>query len=199
MAEVLQTQAAQAPTFTPQPTPTTAQTETATNLGAGGNIFALNYLGSQTSGGVTIEIARVLFGDKDVTNAAVGGVFDQFDNFQDKTVVVEIIFKVTNSGTQVASVYPDQGTVVVGSEQVSLFDYFMTESGESFSGDIFPNVTLIGGLYFGLKKSQVAEISQMTIAIDGPFDSNFNKLGQDFYFQIDLSNHVFQDLPDELK
>jgi len=198
-ARALLTQAAQqslptatnAPEVAPDtPTPLTV---------VGSDIFALNYLETQDRAGVVIEIARVLVGSKQAAGEYIGGNFNELSEFQDKNTVVEIIFKVTNNTGQVISVYPDQGTVIIGSEQIDLTNYFFYGVGEDVSGDIFPGVTLIGGLYFAVGRSTVDEISEMTVAITGPYNQNFDKLGEDYLFTLDLSNHIFEEIPEELR
>ncbi len=162
--------------------------------------FALNYLGSQDRGGVVVEIARVLVGDKVAVGTEMGNNFNDCDAFKSTTVVVEIVFKVTNNTSQVISIYPDQGTVVIGNEQTDLVDFlFCGEFGDSFSGDIFPGVTAIGGMWLGIKRSSVADVNSIIISFGGPSDKNYNSLGSDYYFELDLSNHIFEEYPTELQ
>lgn len=162
--------------------------------------FALNYLGSQDRGGVVVEIARVLVGDKVAVGNDINNSFDYCEAFKSTTVVVEIVFRVTNNTDQVISIYPDQGTVVIGNEQINLIDFlFCGQFGDDFSGDIFPGVTAIGGMWLGIKRSSVADVNSMIISFSGPSDQNYNSLGPDYYFELDISNHIFEELPAELQ
>jgi len=162
-----------------------------------GSHFAWNYITSQESGGIKVEIARLLIADK----TAIPDVdFSFVTSFDDKPIVGEIVFKITNNSQQTLSIYPDQGTVIVGGEQIELIEYLMLATfGDSVGGEIFPGVTKIGGIWFGIKRTSVTEIQQITIAFSAPHDANFTSLGQDFNFTIDLSNRQDQPVPDELK
>ena len=162
-----------------------------------GEHYAWNNVGSQDSGGVVIEIARFVLADK---SAIPDMDFSLVSSFDDKPIVAEIIFKVTNTTQQTLSVYPDQGTVVVGGEQIDLTEYMMLATfGDSVGGEIFPGVTKIGGIWFGIKRSTLPEIQNVIITFGGPSDSNFSSIGSDYSFTIDLTNRQDQPLPEELK
>lgn len=181
-----------APTST-APVPTdTSQPTTAPNLG---QHYAWNYIATQESGGVTVEIVRFVLADK----ATIDQDFDLLTPFDDRPVVAEIIFKITNTTDKIISIYPDQGKVIAGAEQVELLDFFLASFGDEFSGDIYPGVTVIGGMWLGFKRTSVDDITTVTIAFLAPFDENFNSLGPDFNIVLDLSTRQDQPLPDELK
>ena len=162
-----------------------------------GEHYAWNNVGSQDSGGIIIEIARFVLADK---SAIPDMDFSLVSTFDDKPIVAEIIFKVTNNTQQTLSIYPDQGTVIVGGEQIELTEYMMLATfGDSVGGDIFPGVTKVGGIWFGIKRTSMVEIQQVTITFSGPFDQNFSSMGPEFNFSIDLSNRQDQPLPEDLK
>jgi len=213
---VAQTMAAQQPTATPiPPTATTKPTQaipptatpvppTATPVvDLAGKEYSWNHLASQESGKVKIDIARIVIGDKAWIESVTGNDFTNggaVDIYNDKPVVAEIIFKVTNNSDKPINVYTDQGKLVVGSEQIDLLDYAMYgEFGDDFSGEIFPGVTAIGGMWIGIKRSALEDIKKMQIFIDGPSDNNLNTLGPDYKFDIDLSERKNEPLPDDLK
>lgn len=194
------------PTSTPKPTDTPRATDTpipltatATNTGSE-KIFSINYPAVQESGGIHVEIGRVLFAKKDELES-LG--FDYFETgaYTEVDVIGEIIFKITNTTDKVVSLYPYQATIVVGSEQIDLWGWSLIQriGPEDVSGEIFPGVTLVGGSWFGVRRSDVPNITNMILSFDGPVDENFNSLGPDFYFELDLSNHEWVDMPDELK
>lgn len=163
---------------------------------ASGNQYAWNYLGSQDSGGVVIDVARVLIADK---SALPDEDFSLFSSFEDKPVVGMIVFKINNTTTQTLSVYPDQGTVIVGGEQIDLTEFFLATFGDNLGGEIFPGVTKIGGIWFGIKRTTLDEIQAITINFPGPHDDSFASKGPDYTFNFDLSNRNFETVPDELK
>ena len=162
----------------------------------GGNHYAWNYLGSIDSGGITIEVSRIILADK---SAVPDQDFSLFTTFDDKPVVGMLAFKVINNTQQIISVYPDQGRVIIGSEQIELIDYLFGSFGDSIGGEIFPGVTKIGGLWFGVKRIPLAEIQAITINFSAPHDANFTSLGPDYTFTFDLSTRMNEPLPDELK
>ena len=92
-----------------------------------------------------IEIVRVLIGTKDAVEEITGNDFSELDD-----VVGELFFKITNDTDVTADVYPDQGTVQIGSEQIELSDYlYFATVGEDVGGEIYPGVTKVGGIWFG--------------------------------------------------
>jgi hypothetical protein len=179
---------------TAQPTETTIP-----SLSTSGNYFAWNYIAKQESGGIQVEIARFVLADKTAVDQdfTAGGLTTIFD---DRPVVGEILFKITNPTQQIISGYPDQGKVIGGGEQMDLLEFaIVAEFGDSFSGEIHPGVTVIGGIWFGFKRTPIDQITSVTIAFDAPHDQNFSSLGPEFNIVLDLTDRQNQPLPDELK
>ena len=154
-----------------------------------------NYLGSIDSGGVVITIGRVVIAEKD----AMALDFSKGIIFDDKPVVAEVMFIVENKTNGIVSVYPDQGKIMVGNEQINMFDYSLagTSVGGNYGGDILPGAKLIGGLWVGFQRTPLDDINSMTIFIDAPHDKDFNSLGQDYTFNLDLSQKQFVEYPAE--
>jgi hypothetical protein len=164
--------------------------------------WARNYVGSFDSGGVIVEIARVLVGYKRTMPDQDWDMFNEWiEGWADTEVVGELIFKVTNNSDVTASIHPDQGTVQIGGEQIELDEYmFYTEFGDEVGGDIFPGVTKIGGIWFGIKRSVPGEITQIIFRCMGPWDADtWDDLGPDIEIVMDVSTHVWEEVPDELK
>ncbi len=185
------------PTIEPGIEPTQVPDVTNEALGEGsGEQIAWNYLASQESGGITVDIARVVFANKKDINQD----FIIISAFDDTPVIGEIIFKVKNNSQQVLNVNPDQGTVVVATEQIPLKEWMtLATFGESVGGDISPGMTKIGGLWFGLKNTPLEDIQNMTISFSGPSTESNDRTGPDFNFALDLSNRQNQEVPEELK
>lgn len=185
------------PTYTPFPTATSVPLPTSTpTTAAATNKFAWNYIASQESGGITLEIARVLIAEK----LALGSDFDKRNRFDGVPIIGEIIFKITNTSDKTISIYPDQGTVIVLTEQIDLREWMLFGTfGDDIGGDIYPGITKIGGIYFGVKRATLAEINGITIIVTAPHDENFNTLGGEFKFELDLSQRKNDPIPDELK
>ena len=185
------------PSHTPLPKykPIPSSTPIATKI-PNGDQFAWNYIASQESGGLLVEITRLSIADKN----AVSQNFSDYSIFDDKPVVGEFVLKMTNNSDKVISIYPDQGIVVIGSEQIELDEYmFVNTVGDDLGGDIYPGVTKIGVIWFGIKRSAVKDILSLTFTFNRPIDANWNDLGDDFNFIIDLSERKNDPIPDELK
>lgn len=193
------------PTSTPRPTSTTKPTNTpqpptaTPTIPSEDEMFAKNYVGTQDSGGLLIEVSRVLFTTKDLAVSG-GNPFDEDETYDGIDVVGEVIFTVINTTDNVVTVYPDQATIVINDEQIELWEWTFTSTfGDELGGEIFPGVTQVGGSWFGINRSTVPEINRMIISINAPYDSNsYDNLGPDFYFDIDLSQHTWEDIPEDL-
>ncbi len=163
--------------------------------------WARNYLGGQDSGGVVIEVVRVVVANKSaIPDQPFDELNDYVEGWAEINVVGEILFKVTNNSDRTANVYPDQGTLQIGAEQIELFDYALFMSvGEDTSGEIFPGVTKIGGLWFGIKRSTPGDVQQMIFRASNPSDENFDSMGPDYEIVLDVSEHAWEEIPDELR
>jgi len=193
VASIIQTQTAVAATLSPIQIPLSETPEQSTT-----KEFAWNYLATQDIGGIEITIGRVVIGER----IYIPLDFSNIPILNDRPVLVEIIFIIENKTTNTASVYPDQGTTRIGGEQTELQDYAISGGnleGGVYSGDVLPGTKLIGGLWFGLDKTALTEINSMTVFIAAPLDQNFNTLGPDYIFNLDLSLKQFSELPQELK
>lgn len=188
------------PSATPRPTATEEPSPTTAPAAAGEEEFALNFVGEQESGGVKIEIARVVVGTKASFRSA-GPVFETDEIFAGKDVIVQLVFRVTNTSDAKRTVYVNQGDVVIGTEQINLLEYAAARAtaGDDLGGDIFPGAVKIGVIWIGLERSTVPEVTKLIFGVNGPHDGALQRTGEDFYIEADLSNHEFQPLPDELK
>jgi hypothetical protein len=166
-----------------------------------GDKIALNYVAEQDSEGVVVQIGRVLVGDKEYVQATTSNSYDA-DIFADKDVVAMLIFSITNNTDKTVTINPFMGSVQINTEQIDLFDYSIRNFtfGDQLSGEIFPGVTKIGGIWFGIRRSQLEDIQDMTVRIEAPRDaSDFSRLGPDYELRIDLSRRVFEELPADLR
>lgn len=203
------TEVAPASTNTPRPSPTplsstVAPTDTpaAVQEVSAADKWANNYVGSAESGGVIVEIARVVVGRKSAIPEQSWDELNEFiQGWAETDVVGELIFKVTNNTDRTVSIYPDQGSVQIGGEQIDLGEFmFFTTFGDSVGGDIYPGVTKIGGMWFGVKRSTPDEVSRIVYRCDAPYDAeSLDDLGPDIEIVMDLSDHVFEAVPEELK
>lgn len=167
--------------------------------------WAINDAGSMESGGVTIEIARIVVGYKDVIEELTGQDFskaNELTNWSEIEVVGELVFKVTNNAEVRADVSPEFGTVQINEEEIDFHDYYFWNL--LIIGDmelrISPGETIIRGFWFGIKNSNPGEITEIIYRTSGPNNSNTNDdLGPDYEIVIPVENPEWQELPEELK
>jgi hypothetical protein len=163
-------------------------------------LWARNYVGSFDSGGVIVEIVRVLVGYKSSMPSFDWDAGNDFiTGWAETEVVGELIFRLTNATERTVSIYPDQGTVQIGSEQIELFDYFSAAFGEDVSGELFAGVVKVGGIWFGIRRSLPADVTQVVFRCNGPVDaSSWARVGPDIEIVMDVTTHVWEDVPEEI-
>lgn len=163
--------------------------------------FAANYVATQEQGGVIIELSRVLcistrralqeFGISEEVAARQLGA--------DAVTACEFILTVENTANSVRIIYADQGDVVIGNEQIDLAARSVgIKDREAVSGKLQPGVVRIGGLWFGVKRSEVDEIDQMTYIVDPPLDADYSRRGGEFRFEFSTEGWGFEPLPEDL-
>lgn len=99
------------------------------------------------------------------------------------------------------TVYVDQGSVAINSEQIDMFDYAMegTCFGDDLGGDYLPGVTAVGGIWVGIKRADYNEVTKIQIRINSPHDEDLNHPGPDYNLVIDVTGWGYEPLPDELR
>lgn len=169
------------PTATPEPP-------------VGGSKIGMNYVAEAESGGIHVQVARVLIANKaDVPIDFTGSDVEDLD------VVGEVLYIITNNSDKTVNLYPDQGTVQINNELIQLLDYWMG-LGDDISGEIPPGVQLIGGQWFGIQRNAPEDVKEIIIRFDGPTEADtFERLGDDFEIIVDLSAQTFEPLPPELE
>ena len=166
-------------------------------------LWSKNYAGSAESGGVKIEIARVVVGYKEAFPAEYN--WHNWDNYiegwENTKAIGEIIFKITNNTNFTVNIYPNFGSVQIGNEQIELENYSAyTPFGDDTQGEIYSGVTKIGGIWFGIKRPTPEAINQIIYRCDAPYGpDSYDPLGQDIEIIMDFQNHAFEEMPEELK
>jgi hypothetical protein len=158
--------------------------------------FAWNGLQALEEGGLRVEIARLVVMDKNTLPPAEQERMAASSDYTDKNTIVQIYFKISNNGDQTVHLYVNQGLVLVNDEQVKLFD-FIRDTDSNLGGEFLPGASVIGVSTFALKRVSVDEVNKMTIKISQPFDAHLNSLGQDYLFNLDLSQHAWATKPAE--
>jgi len=161
---------------------------------------AMNYAGKQEQGGMEIEIIRILFADKKYTEKETGGKFSDCSQlFDGVNTLGEIMLRVTNNSNKILTIYPWQGIILIGNEQINPIEYHcQIYNMEYTDGEIYPGITRIGGFWFGIRRSTWDEINKVKYIIDAPSDEDYTDVGEDFQFEINLSEKNFEPMPEEL-
>ncbi|MBN1485307.1 MAG: hypothetical protein JXA37_11360 [Chloroflexia bacterium] len=172
-------------TPTPEPTPEERKEQG----------IAANYVMTQEQGGIEITLVRVLCGDAAYwkeTNPALDS-----DQFANSITVCEFVLEVVNNSDIVLTVYPDQGEVIIGDEQVEPWDFFASiDSLEDISDDYQPGVKRVGGFWLGLRRTKWDEITQIIYTVGSPIDEEWDRHGEDWYFKISTEGWGFEAVPD---
>jgi hypothetical protein len=140
-----------------------------------------------TSGGLTISVTRLTVADYKEYYAAQDSATKRDLDFSDETngavTIGQIYLKVENKNSTRVSIFPDQGTVVIGSEQVEI-DFF---SSDDLGGEYFPGVVKEGKVSFFLKRTPAAQVTNVLYAVDSPFSTSPGGNDPDFEFKITVS------------
>jgi hypothetical protein len=203
-------------TVTPSPTATLPPTATFTPTPISPeDLVARNNLGDQTRTSVQLEILRLLIANKEILLtghpqvAADKIIPTRFGHpiFDDKPVVGEIILRATNLGDEIYTLFPSELTFQILGTQIRLEDYILAEAyntkgANPYNPDILPGSTLYLVYWFGIEDYELSEITELVIALEAPYeimyDGGWLDTGQFYYFKIDLTERIFEPMPDEL-
>lgn len=134
-------------------------------------------------GGVVIRLRVIGFVLMEGMPAEFHEGVSYFSAWEDVVTVGLIDLSVTNTTDKKVSVYPDQGTVVAGDEQVDV-DIWLSED---VGGDYFAGVMKQGSVLFGLKRADVTALDSVRYVVNAPFEAErFESLGEDYEFVIPL-------------
>lgn len=173
-------------------------TPTPTRVPAAGARFARNYLGKVSTGGVTMELIRVLFAHKDATT---GTDFWTRDEYLGQEYAGEIAVRITNESDVAVKWNFQDWFVRVNERQFALYDYFfVSRFGEDVSEPIFPGSTIIAGVWFPTSGTSPDEVTSLALIVEPAFDSDtYRHITGRFEFLVDLSGeHTWEPKPDEL-
>jgi hypothetical protein len=155
-------------------------------------VFALNNLGAEEHNGLLIEIDRVVIGQKRAL-ADRGFTFLNDGPFADTRVAGQILFKVANRSDQSRTVFPDRGAIEINGERIELaaFADAATRFGQPISGELPPGYRANGGLWFGIARSALPDVTGMTLIV--PLSGD----GDDaLRFELDLSDRRYDPVPE---
>jgi len=164
-------------------------------------IRAKNYVQTISSGGVTVEIERVLFGEKNYLENRWGIDYDVTPVMQDKIALVEFMFRITNSNNFPVQLFKDDFIAVFSSEQVNFSDYHWypndTWGGpDDFDHEIMPGATVADGVWVGLINTSWNGFNSISLKIPHFFNADtYYTVVPAKYISIDVTNWGFEPLP----
>jgi len=201
------------PTNTPVPSPTAppaTPTSAPTEVFDTSELFARNYLGASEIEGVTVEVVRVLFGSAEAVSNLNGVSVDEWaeaslDEFAwtNMDVIGEVIIRYTNNrDAPVELAFGGCGAnfLLVGGQQISFNNVSLPTTQNLCHEPLFPQSSVLQGVWFPIKNISLDDITEATLIMDcaEPVD-DFGCIGSDWNIKLDLSEHRWEDLPDELK
>lgn len=132
---------------------------------------------AQDAAGVILATGRVRIDDWPITKERFSqfGELPDFDDLDGATLYGSVWVTVTNATAGKVSIYPAQGTVVVGNEQVNVNHWLSDNVG----GELFPGVVATGEVRFWLKRITFAQIAQgveVLYEVNAPTDADYNRL-----------------------
>ena len=180
------------PTKTPRPTSTpTIKPTIDASL-----VLAKNYVTSYEENGVIFEVVRVLIADKNWTSLKAD--FPDPGVMADKKTYIEYVFRITNNTDKIISVSYYSIIASANGEQSEFGDFYDHRlAGDDLSNDILPGSVVIGGNWTGINRSAWNEVNKILISIPRVYDSNYDKVTNDFLITIDVVDWSFEPIPDE--
>lgn len=206
------------PTNTPVPSPTPpppTNTSEPTPPPDPSTMFARNYLGSVESAGVTMEVVRVLVGDVaglDDLMSDMGGWDAMVESVYSSTATgawenaegaFEVIVRFTNNGTEPVDMYFDcrDSNAQIGSYQVNIDDVSIPISGyaDMCFETLWPQASVFSGFWAPLSNLTPDDVTSMILRIEPPTpQGGYEELGPWFILDIDLSDHRWEEIPEEV-
>jgi hypothetical protein len=161
--------------------------------------FSLNYLGTMEQDGIKVELARVVFAQRDALKPDIS--FDDNPLFNNANYVGEIIWRISNNTPQRIQWSYDDINVRVNDRQIKLHNYLINGFGELPTNPIFPGSTIIGGVWFGIDNIKPNEITGVSLLLGSPTNSDtYKSISRYFILSADLSgDHKWNPSPEELR
>lgn len=199
------------PTATPRPTSLPTDTAEPTSTPNPKNKWAKNYLGAVESAGVTMEVVRVLVTDRTgfleiqdlaTWDAVVEDIYDDLQKalWNRADGAIEIIARFTNNASDAVTMrFGGESHVQIGSSQISLDDGFQFCTDLHYE-DLWPDASAISCYWLPLDNMTPEEVVSITLRVEPPFDpDSYSDLGPWFIIELDVSEHRWEEMPDELK
>lgn len=163
------------------------------------DLFAENYLATVEQDGITVELARVLIGNKE-TLAGFGIDITEFDLVANDTYMGEVVWRITNNTDEAIRWQYDDIDARVNGRQIDLYDWlFQIYFGEQPTDEIYPGSTIVGGVWFGLGETAPDDIETVSLILGRAINADFDYVSQPIIVDAELSEpHEWIPIPDEL-
>lgn len=164
-------------------------------------IRAKNNVQAVQSNGVTIEIIRVLYAEKNYLENLMDFDFDAVPVMQDKITLVEFVFKITNNNPYSVQLFKDEFMAAFSSEQVDFAAYRWYPNDtwigpDDFYNEIMPGVTLTDGVWVGLRTTSWDGFTSFILKLPYLFRTDtYETIVPEQYITIDVSGWGFEPLP----
>lgn len=129
----------------------------------------------QESGPFTVKVNKM-----QVAKLEVSENYKSMFNNKDIVTIVTLEVEVENKSSETNSIYPNQGTIVTNTKEQKEAHLSLSDD---VGGDFIGEVIKKGNVIFVLD-SNAEEITSFKYVIDGPIDSNWDKLGEDIIFEL---------------
>ncbi|MDE5414214.1 hypothetical protein [Alkalihalobacterium chitinilyticum] len=152
--------------------------ETVENEGGAFTLIARNdQVETQETGPMILNIPQV-----NAASAKLKGDVAEFLETED-IEYIQIDMEVENTSEDTITFYPAQATITTNTGEQLESDIWLSDH---IDGDFFGQVKQEGSQYFILEKSKAEEIEWVRILISAPLDENWNSLGEDLDFRVEL-------------
>lgn len=128
---------------------------------------------SGETGPIKYTVSSIQVSNVSTTDDAIAALLGIEANQKVGLVVVD--FDVENTSVDTISWYPDQATITTNTQEQADANMFLNDG--DVGGDYIGNVKKSGQVMFILPNSDAKDLTQVSIHVDGPYDANFNTVG----------------------
>ena len=138
---------------------------------------------SGETGPIKYTVSSIQVSNVSTTDDAIAALLGIEANQKVGLVVVD--FDVENTSTDTISWYPDQATITTNTQEQADANMFLNDG--DVGGDYIGNVKKSGQVMFILPNSDAKDLTQVSVHIDGPYDSNYNTVGDTVTIDIPVN------------
>ncbi len=175
------TQAAVQPTTTSPPQTTPSETQPALNNSglevdeSEIGIRTIHHKNKEVNISVTTGDFELLIEAVQVADMQVAKDYQYLFDEKDRVTVITLQVSVENKSAETLSFYPYQGTLVTNTKEQIDADFWLSDD---VGGDFIGNVVKKGNIIF-VSSSNAEDINFIKYICGGPYDSDFDKVGED--------------------